>query len=48
MQKIGRVIRLSEGDGRLVRFVSESIRLGEDQPTSWVTVTRTGEFSDPR
>ncbi len=48
MQKIGRVIRLSEGDGRLVRFVSESIRLGEDPPTSWVTVTRTGEFSDPR
>lgn len=48
MQRIGRVIRLSEGDGRLVRFVSESIRLGEDQPTSWVTVTRTGEFSDPR
>lgn len=48
MQKIGRVIRLSEGDGRLVRFVSESIRLGEDQPSSWVTVTRTGEFSDPR
>ena len=48
MQKIGRVIRLSEGDGRLVRFVSGSIRLGEDQPTSWVTVTRTGEFSDPR
>lgn len=50
MQRIGRVIRLSEGDGegRLVRFVSESIRLGEDQPSSWVTVTRTGDFSDPR
>ena len=48
MQKIGRVIRLSEGDGRLVRFVSGSIRLGENQPSSWVTVTRTGEFSDPR
>ena len=49
MQRIGRVIRLSEnGAGRLVRFVSESIRLGEDQPSSWVTVTRTGDFSDPR
>lgn len=50
MQRIGRVIRLSEGggNGRLVRFVSESIRLGEDQPSSWVTVTRTGDFSDPR
>lgn len=44
-----RRILLSEGDaGRLVRFVSESIRLGEDQPSSWVTVTRTGDFSDPR
>jgi len=49
MQRSGRVIRLSEGDdGRLVRFVSESIRLGENQPSSWVTVTRTGEFTDPR
>lgn len=49
MQRIGRVIRLDEGGGgRLVRFVSESIRLGEDQPSSWVTVTRTGDFSDPR
>lgn len=50
MQRFGQVIRLSEdgGDGRLVRFVSESIRLGENQPSSWVTVTRTGDFSDPR
>lgn len=49
MRHSGRVIRLSEGgDGRLVRFVSESIRLGENQPSSWVTVTRTGDFSDPR
>lgn len=31
-----------------MRFVSESIRLGENQPSSWVTVTRTGDFSDPR
>jgi len=46
----GRVIRLSEdgGGGRVVRFVSESIRLGENQPSSWVTVTRTGDFSNPR
>lgn len=45
----GRRILLSGAErGRVVRFVSESIRLGEGQPTSWVTVTRTGEFSDPR
>ena len=49
MHGAGRVIRLDEGDaGRVVRFVSESVRLGEGQPSSWVTVTRTGEFSDPR
>nr|MBL8410818.1 hypothetical protein [Dechloromonas sp.] len=48
MQKPARLIRLSEETGRLVRFVSESIRLGENQPTSWVTVTRTGDFTDPR
>lgn len=48
MQRSGRLIRLSEDGGRLVRFVSESIRLGENQPSSWVTVTRTGDFSDPR
>lgn len=49
MHGSGRVIKLAEGDaGRVVRFVSESVRLGEGQPSSWVTVTRTGEFSDPR
>lgn len=49
MHHLGRVIKLAEGDaGRVVRFVSESVRLGEGQPSSWVTVTRTGEFSDPR
>lgn len=49
MRGAGRLIRLGEGDaGRVVRFVSESVRLGEGQPSSWVTVTRTGEFSDPR
>ncbi len=50
MRMFGRVIRLSEdgGGGRVVRFVSESIRLGENQPSSWVTVTRTGDFSNPR
>ena len=49
MHGAGRLIRLGEGDaGRVVRFVSESVRLGEGQPSSWVTVTRTGEFSDPR
>lgn len=49
MQATGRVIKLDDGAaGRLVRFVSDSVRLGEGQPSSWVTVTRTGEFTDPR
>jgi len=56
MQRIGRRIRLSEGrnqNGRVLRFVSGlPIALAEglkgDAPTSWVTVTRTGKFWDPR
>lgn len=49
-----RIIRLSEDHGgRTLRFVSGlSKTLGDglsgDKPQTWVTVTRTGRFSDPR
>lgn len=52
--RIGRVIRLSEagqGGGRLVRCVSSlaALTLGEEAaPERWVTLTRTGDFTDPR
>lgn len=55
MQKIGRVIRLSEtgNAGRTIRFLSSlpislATSLAGDAPTSWVTVTRTGRFYDRR
>lgn len=51
MQKKARIIRLSEaaGSGRVVRFVSASIKhLAEGKEATWVTVTRTGSFTDPR
>jgi hypothetical protein len=49
----GRVIRLSEaqGMGRTVRCVSSLVALAlgdEAAPERWVTVTRTGDFTDPR
>lgn len=48
-----RIIRLSESQGRTLRFVSGLPRtlgegLGGDKPQTWVTVTRTGRFADPR
>lgn len=49
-----RIIRLSEDQGgRTLRFVSGLPKklgegLGGDKPQTWVTVTRTGRFSDPR
>jgi hypothetical protein len=48
-----RVIRLSEaqGAGRTVRCVSSlaALTLGEESaPERWVTLTRTGDFTDPR
>lgn len=45
-----RHIRLAEGDdapGR-VRFLSLPVELAEGARSSWVTVTRTGTFTDPR
>lgn len=46
----GRHIRLGEEDGApgRVRFLSQRVALGSDQRTSWVTLTRTGRFNDPR
>lgn len=47
----GRHIRLS-GDGGgapgLVRFFSQAIELADGVKQSWVTITRTGDFTDPR
>lgn len=50
-QPAGRHIRLAEDDKPtpgLVRFLSQAITLGDDAKQTWVTVTRTGDFSDPR
>lgn len=48
-----RHIRLSDDDNPhrqpgVVRFLSQRIELAEGQTQTWVTVTRTGNFSDPR
>ena len=47
----GRHIRLSTDDGSapgLVRFYSQAIELADGAKQSWVTITRTGDFTDPR
>ena len=45
----GRRLLLSEGAvPGLVRFYSSAIELAEGARQSWVTITRTGDFSDPR
>ncbi|UUZ68088.1 phage protease [Polaromonas sp. P2-4] len=31
-----------------VRFLSQAIELADDSKTTWVTITRTGDFNDPR
>lgn len=31
-----------------VRFLSQAIELADDSKSTWVTITRTGDFSDPR
>ena len=47
---LGRHIRLGQSDGvpGRVRFLSSSIALAADQKTSWITLTRVGNFNDPR
>jgi hypothetical protein len=46
---IARRLLLSEGAApELVRFLSLPVELAQGQSTSWVTVTRTGRFTDPR
>lgn len=48
---VARRILLAEDDGAapgLVRFLSTQISLADGARTSWVTVTRTGTFTDPR
>lgn len=46
----GRHIRLGHEDGvpGRVRFLSQSISLAEGAKTSWITLTRVGQFHDPR
>lgn len=45
----GRHIRLAEGDaGEVRRCISGGVQLAEGRDTSWVTVTRQGNFNDPR
>lgn len=41
---------LLEGGGApgATRFLSQSIELADDTKTSWITLTRTGDFHDPR
>lgn len=51
MAKRDRLIRLeAAGSVGAVRFISAlgEVTLAEDKKTSWVTVTRTGDFNDPR
>ncbi len=47
---LGRHFLLSDNGGApgRVRFLSQAIELAEGQKQTWVTVTRTGDFSDPR
>lgn len=47
---VGRHIRLGEEDGTpgRVRFLSSAVKLADGQKTSWITLTRTGNFNDPR
>lgn len=44
----GRHIRLSQDPPGRVRFLSQAITLAEDAAQTWVTLTRTGNFTDPR
>lgn len=46
----GRHIRLGQADGSpdRVRFLSQNITLADGAKTSWITLTRVGQFHDPR
>lgn len=47
----GRLLRLGEDDGGpdgRVRFYSQAIELAAGVKETWVTITRTGDFTDPR
>lgn len=49
MCQIPRRFRLeAPADGRVIRFVSAEVQLAEGASQTWVTVTRTGSFTDPR
>lgn len=49
MSKQPRHIRLSEGHSGAVRFLSGlHVNLEEGKTTTWVTLTRAGQFTDPR
>ncbi|MCB5187374.1 phage protease [Methylobacillus caricis] len=49
MGKQSRRIKLSEAESRRVRFLSSFVvNLEAGKRTSWVTLTRTGSFTDPR
>lgn len=51
LDRPGRHILLGEEDraaSGLVRFYSQAIELAEGARETWVTITRTGDFSDPR
>lgn len=43
-----RHIKLSAEDGDTRRVISNAVQLAEGSRRSWVTVTRTGSFTDPR
>lgn len=43
-----RVLRLDEGDHDVRRVICSDVQLAEGQQRSWVTITRTGSFTDPR
>jgi len=43
------IFRLSENSAQAVRFLSGvSVTLADGKKTSWITLTRTGSFTDPR
>lgn len=44
----GRHILLDEGAGEVRRCIVGGVQLAEGRESSWVTVTRTGDFTDPR